>query len=58
VIRKTLLTAALAAALLIPVGSAHATTCAASDPTVDEVLCETVYPPVAQTLCKVKIGCY
>jgi hypothetical protein len=57
-LKKVLLTAALGAALLIPAGPAHATTCAAADPTVDYVVCDVVYPPVFSALCKVKVGCY
>ena len=57
-IKRCLLTAACAAALLIPAAPSHATTCAAADPTVDAVVCQTVYPTAAALTCKVKLFCY
>lgn len=61
-IKKILLTAAVAGALAIPAAPAHATTCAAADPTVDFVLCDVVYDTVmdvaAPVLCKFQLLCY
>ncbi len=30
---------------------AHASTCIFADPTLDEVVCDTVYPPVMKAVC-------
>lgn len=54
---RAILLLATIAAVAAPAAPAHATTCAASDPTVDYVLCDVVYPPVFRALCHVKIGC-
>ena len=57
-IKRVLATAAIAAAMLVPAAPSHATTCAAADPTVDAVVCQTVYPVAAGLTCKVKLFCY
>lgn len=57
-LKKLLLTAAVAGAMVAPAAPAHATTCAASDPLVEYVVCDTVYATVAPILCRAKIGCY
>jgi hypothetical protein len=57
-IKKVVLLLATVAAVAAPAVPAHATTCAAADPTVDYVLCDVVYPPVASAACRVKLLCY
>ena len=57
-IKGALLVLTAFAAVALPAMPAHATTCAASDPTVDYVLCEVIYPPVASAACHAKLLCY
>ncbi|MDQ3957054.1 MAG: hypothetical protein M3273_01900 [Actinomycetota bacterium] len=61
-IKKALLAGAVAAALVVPAAPAQATTCAASDPLVDYVLCDVAYTTVMRVagpvLCKVNLLCY
>lgn len=57
-IKRLLVTAAVAGALLVPAAPSHATTCIAADPTVDYVLCDVVYATVAPIACKAKLLCY
>lgn len=58
-IKRLLVTAAVAGALLVPAAPSHAdTTCAAADPTIDYVVCDVVYATVAPIACRVKLLCY
>ena len=57
-IKRVLLVFAAIAAISVPAAPASATTCMAADPTVDYVVCQTVYPVAAQLACKVKLLCY
>lgn len=57
-IKKLLLTAAVAGALAVPAAPAHATTCAVADPTLDYVVCDVVYATVAPIACRAKLLCY
>jgi hypothetical protein len=57
-LKKAILLLGAVAAIAAPAAPAHATTCAAADPTVDYVVCQTVYPTVAGAACRVKLLCY
>lgn len=61
-IKKLMLTAAVAGALVVPAAPAQATTCIAADPTVHYVLCDVVYDTTmsvaAPVLCKFQLLCY
>jgi hypothetical protein len=57
-LKKLLLTAAVAGAMVVPVPPAQATTCAAQDPLVEYVVCDIVWATVAPIGCKVKLWCY
>lgn len=57
-LKGALLLLTTVAAIALPAFPAHATTCAAADPTVDYVVCQTVYPLGGQIFCKTKLGCY
>jgi hypothetical protein len=57
-IKKLLLTAAVAGALVVPAAPAHATTCAADEPTLHYVLCDVVHATVAPIACRAKLLCY
>lgn len=58
-IKRLLVTAAVAGALLVPAAPSHAdTTCAVFDPTLDYVVCDVVYANVAPIACRVKLLCY
>lgn len=57
-IKGALLVLAAFAAVALPAFPAHATSCGASDPTVDYVVCDVIYPPVAWTACHAKLLCY
>ena len=58
-IKRLLVTAAVAGAMLVPAAPSNAaTTCQAADPTVDFVVCDVVYGTVAPLACRVKLLCY
>jgi hypothetical protein len=57
-IKRVLLMLAAVAAISVPAAPASATTCIAADPTVDYVVCDTVYPVVARAACKIGLLCY
>jgi hypothetical protein len=57
-IKRVLLVLGAMAAISVPAAPAHATTCMAADPTVDYVVCQTVYPVAARAACKVGLLCY
>lgn len=50
--RRSMLLLAATAVLTVVPGTSHAGTCMVADPTVDEVVCDVVYPTVMQTVCK------
>lgn len=57
-IKRVLLLVAAIGAISVPAAPAQATTCLAADPTVDYVVCQTVYPTAAALTCKVQLLCY
>ena len=51
-VMKVLAVAAFAAGMVGAAAPAQASTCAASNPTVDYVVCDTIYNPVVGTACR------
>jgi hypothetical protein len=52
---KAFVMLAVTAALALPAAPAQASTCHISQPDADRIFCDTVWAPVARTLCNLKI---